>query len=306
MEWPSLCAGIAGITRLTRPLPGGQWSLALLLFLVSSIAGVAWAWSQRASSAASARLMFPGVFSELQFPSQDRTLDPAQEMAGEFSFWREPTQWVKTSILSREATDFVCRRIEKVHKDSPRLLRTAVLLAENGGLWVEEVTGASVQIHVAADTGEDAILLCQEYLNYLTAERDKVAMRRFLLEEKGLDQLQMRVDTELAVTELDLIRSLWSIAGEEKSKQPSLEQLTSDFGVYKTLAGEYRKLRAREVWGRLRAKCYSPDFVVLDAPSVESRLPELRRGALGGASVGLVLALLVLVLGGPRRKKARR
>jgi hypothetical protein len=116
----------------------------------------------------------------------------------------------------------------------------------------------------------------------------------------------MRVDTDLAVSELDLIRSLWTIAGEEKGKQPSLEQLTSDFGVYKTLVGEYRKLRAREVWGRLRAKCYSPDFVVLDAPSVESRLPELKRGGLAGAAVGLLLAVLLLVIGVPRRKKNRR
>lgn len=280
--------------------------MALLVFLVSVVVGLAWAWNQRGTSAVSAQLMFPSVFSELQFPSLDRTLDPAQEMAGEFSFWREPTQWVKTAILSREATDFVCRRIEKVHKDSPRLLRTAVLLAENGGLWVEDTSGASLRIHVAADTGEDAVVLCQEYLNYLIAERDKVAMRRFLLEEKGLDQLQMKVDTDLAVSELDLIRSLWTIASEEKARQPSLEQLTSDFGVYKTLVGEYRKLRAREVWGRLRAKCYSPDFVVLDAPSVESRLPELKRGGLAGAAVGLLLAVPLLALGGSKRKKNRR
>lgn len=225
-------------------------------------------------------------------------------MAGELSFWRTPKDWIGNSLLSREAIDFVCRRIEKAHQDSPRLLRTAVLIQETGGLRVEDGPSGSLRFQVSADTPEDAMVLCEEFLNFLKAERDKVAMRRFQLEERGLEQKQKSVEGELEVSELDLIRSLWNLTREDQKKAPPLEQLNQEFGVYKSSVWEYRKLRVREYTGRLRAKCYAPDFVVVDPPALEPPGRTSLEAALQGAGLGLILAFPILLW--PAKRKRRR
>ena len=268
--------------------------------LVGCLIGLIVASSRPSLSAAQATLLFPPplVLNDAQKPTQTLKNTEKSDLSS------APAAWAEEVLMSKEAVDTVCKKIERSEtEDRAEILRSACLLAEDHRVDVETMPNSCIRLTVRAANAHIATVLCDAMLAYLTY-RTKIP-----LEDPEREELTSR-EQQLRLQEKNLSTVLWGLLSFDapKNQNPNAMGLAElDMQDYQGAVAEYRQMMRTHFFREAKAAAAGPNFTVLESPTpVSSGRPWVRYTLLGGIG-GLVASLLAQGISRSRslRKKVR-
>lgn len=264
--------------------------------MLGCMLGLAFAATRKTLSEADATLFFPPAL-VLNEPaaggSQEQSESPVPKM--------DYTGWAKELLMSKEAVDMLCKRIERSDADDkPMAIRSACLLPEDGRLAVESLPDSCIRLKVRAESSKLAVTLSEGLLAFLSYKA------KIPLEDPDADSLT-EVESQLRTQEKSLSSSLWGLLSFEAARNRdsnALQAVTIDLQDYQLSVTNYRRAMRKHFFREAKIASGGPGFTVLEAPSGSPQGRPWIQGLLVGGGIGW-LSGVVMTLLRPKRRDLR-
>lgn len=269
--------------QLTRPHYG---------LLAGCLLGLLWVGSSKRLVQAQATLFFPPPL------VLSTSSAPANAQQGSKT---EPTAWAESMLLSKDAADAVCKRIERSQAENKdQALRSACLLSEGRRVSVATLPNSCVRLKVWADDPAIAISLTEGLLAYLNFKA------KIPLEDPDRDRLST-AEKLLRSQERSLANLLWErLAFDSVKTSTPGQSLELDLMDYQCLVTQYRQFMHDSFFRETHQAAGGPSFSVVEPPFVVCTPSPWWRGALLGGLFGLLAsAILQWTQPGNRQKNVR-